>query len=640
MFRSAADALMTGISMVTSPGQRPQRQPPPWSAQPVTYGNSSQAVTVAAAAAAAHGSNPAQPVTVSYGYPSQVVTVAAAAPGSNPTSADSDTRTSDVTSTRMGCFGLLSACVFLSIYNAVASYMISEQSELFVWVFEQMDLGELVEKNLTGWGPEPEHIQNTFLAFRTVSVVAAAFLLLRIEYKVLAFYSSIVLGASLLCASFVGDTAYGLIGVLVGVLGGTMSGFLTMCAILPVLEHFDDGVLRALHAVNQGQSVGSIFCAVLQMGTDNDWRQLFRWQLVVMGLAIFASFNLSPANLNYDTVTENGSNTHNVSIEDGNDTNDTDSEDGSNTKDTTTEDKIKKRRKVKRHITKAIFKHPSIYFWMFCFFFQQIGFGFLTSQTGLLLKSILYLTLFYMAKLLVPIVAFSKRILVGHRPHIGLAAITILAAVYAFIVPGQELTDVFIVFFIIIVDGIAALIAPLEEVILQKQFPKEQLFMVFGVIFTVKEAGNLIATGPEYYVGFANRTLNIKLDDLDDDTSDRAEIVGTVHLEHSYLYVSGVLLLLSASSLITAIVVSKMKEPPCGKCCIPCPITTPPERENKSDDVASSRNGRKSSDTDPSKRESDNDASSRNSRKSSDTNPSRRESGDKASSGKAVAYKN
>ncbi|XP_033738217.1 uncharacterized protein LOC117325836 [Pecten maximus] len=416
---------------------------------------------------------------------------------------------------RTGCCGLLSACVLISLCNGVVAFMISGESQLFAWVFEQIGIAEEVKKDLTDWGTHEDNIKLAFTCTRILSVLPASVVLVRFEYRMVALVSSTVLGISVLITSFLNASLVGLIGFLVGGVAGVASGFLFMCAILPVLEHFDDGIFRALHAVHQGETVGYVVCALMRMATDNSWRSLFRWQLLVMAVAFGSAFALTPAEFHDSSVIVRG---------------------------------VSEPAKTKRSLSWNIFKHPAIYLLMICFFLQRMGFGFLDEQAGLLLNSTGYIILFYLAHWLGPIVMFSKRCVAGYFPHIILMAFTLVAGVYTLAVPKVDHSDGLIIVFIIIVGVAAATTESLRDVLLTAQFLKEQYCLAFGVLYTCAGIGEIIVKG------------QIKEADFFD---------GTVSLDFFILNLSGSFVIVSSAFVCAAAIVYSKIGFPLGDCSIP-----------------------------------------------------------------------
>ncbi|XP_069126694.1 uncharacterized protein [Argopecten irradians] len=363
---------------------------------------------------------------------------------------------------RAGCCGLISACALISLCNSIVSFMISGESELFAWVFKQLDMEDEVKKNLDEWGNHEEQIQLAFTCTRILSVLLASVVLVRFEYRMVAFVSSTVFGISVLVTSFLNSSLVGLIGFLIGGIAGVASGFLYICAVLPVLEHFDDGIFRALHAVHQGESLGYVICALLRMATGNSWRSLFRWQLLVMAVAFGSAFALTPAEFHDSTIIVRG---------------------------------IDQPAKTKRNLAWNIFKHPAIYILMVGFFFQRIGFDFLEEQTGILLDSTAYIVLYYLAQWLGPILMFSKRCIAGYFPHIILMAFSLVAGVYTLAIPNVDHTDALVLVFIIIMGVASATTESLRGVVMTNQFLKEQYCLAFGVLYTCAGIGEIIAKG-------------------------------------------------------------------------------------------------------------------------------------------------
>ncbi|XP_060083252.1 uncharacterized protein LOC132562525 [Ylistrum balloti] len=422
------------------------------------------------------------------------------------------------TETRAGCCGLLSACALISLCNSVVAFMISGESQLFAWVFEQIGIADQVKKDLSDWGEHQDQIQLAFTCTRILSVVLASIVLVRFEYRIVAFVSSTVLGISILITSFLDSSLVVLIGFLVGGVAGIASGFLHMCAILPVLEHFDDGIFRALHAVHQGETVGYVVCALMRMATDNSWRSLFRWQLLPMAVAFGSAFALTPAEFHDSTIILRGTN---------------------------------EPAKTKRKLAWNIFKHPALYLLMVCFLFQRIGFGYLDEQAGILLNSSLYLVLFYLAQWLGPIVMFSKRCVAGYLPHVILTAFSLAAGVYTLAVPKVDHSDGLIILFIIIVGVAVATTESLRDVILTAQFLKEQYCLAFGVLYTCSGIGEIIVSATE--------------------EGKEADVYGDINLDTFTLNVSGSLIIVSAAFVCAAAVVySKIGFPRDGDCFIPC----------------------------------------------------------------------
>ncbi|XP_069126698.1 uncharacterized protein [Argopecten irradians] len=311
---------------------------------------------------------------------------------------------------RAGCCGLISACALISLCNSIVSFMISGESEVLAWLFMQLDIEYEVKKNLDEWGNHKVQIQLAFTCTR--------------------------------------------------ILSGIASGFLYICAVLPVLEHFDDGIFRALHALHRVESLGYVICALLWMATGNSWRSLFRWQLLVMAVAFGSAFALTPAEFHDSTIIVRGTD---------------------------------QPAKTKRNLAWNIFKHPAIYILMVGFFFQRIGFAFLEEQFPLNSASIM--VLYYPAQWLVPIIMFSKRCIAGYVPHIILMAFSLVAGVYTLVINNVDNIGVLVLVFIISVGVASATTESLRGVVMTNQFLKEQYCLAFGVLYTCAGIGEILAKG-------------------------------------------------------------------------------------------------------------------------------------------------
>ncbi|XP_069126697.1 uncharacterized protein [Argopecten irradians] len=361
---------------------------------------------------------------------------------------------------RAGCCGLISACALISLCNSIVSFMISGESEVLAWLFMQLDIEYEVKKNLDEWGNHKVQIQLAFTCTRILSVLLASVVLVRFEYRMVAFVSSTVFGITVLVTSFLNSSLVGLIGFLIGGIAGIASGFLYICAVLPVLEHFDDGIFRALHALHRVESLGYVICALLWMATGNSWRSLFRWQLLVMAVAFGSAFALTPAEFHDSTIIVRGTD---------------------------------QPAKTKRNLAWNIFKHPAIYILMVGFFFQRIGFAFLEEQFPLNSASIM--VLYYPAQWLVPIIMFSKRCIAGYVPHIILMAFSLVAGVYTLVINNVDNIGVLVLVFIISVGVASATTESLRGVVMTNQFLKEQYCLAFGVLYTCAGIGEILAKG-------------------------------------------------------------------------------------------------------------------------------------------------
>ncbi|XP_021341599.1 uncharacterized protein LOC110442361 isoform X1 [Mizuhopecten yessoensis] len=419
--------------------------------------------------------------------------------------------------TRAGCCGLLTSCVLINLCNSVVTSMISGESQLFAWVFEQIGIADQVKKDLTDWGEHQDQIQLAFTCTRILSVLLASIVLVRFEYRMVALVSSTVLGLTVLITSFLNTSLVALIGFLIGGVAGMASGFLYICAILPVLEHFDDGIFRALHAVHQAETFGYVACALMRMATGNSWRSLFRWQLLVMVFAFGSAFDLTPVEFHDSSVIVRGTN---------------------------------EPAKTKRKLTWSILKHPAIYLLMVCFLFQRLGFGYLDEQAGTLLTGSLNLILFFLAQWLGPILMFSKRCVAGYFPHIILMAFTLVAGVYTLAIPKVDHSDGLIVVFIIIVGVAAATTESLRDVILTAQFLKEQYCLAFGVLYTCTGIGEIIVAATA--------------------KKEEAEYSDDIHLDFFTLNLAGAFVIVSAFFVPAAAVVYSKLGFPLGDCPASC----------------------------------------------------------------------